>query len=517
MSDTDRSLVDEAVLAFTRDGDAAALADERVVAAGERLTERLSASITGAIDPDLLATVAWLEWCRHQAWGAQDALDRARLLFQILFPAKPALVPQELREELLSADLSRDTEAAIGQARAAGALAVAIPDPQILDRAVELSEALLSRRLRKLRGEQRRQVISALVAALGARFQVGHRLSDLDRAIELARQGAAGADGVWLLNLANALFLRYGATARQADLDEAIDIATLAKEQALDPGIGHQAERLLGMARDTRFRASGELDDLDDLALAWSAVGDSAHEEDATDRAEALAQVANTHRIRFQQTGTAGELLKAVETARQAVELLPAQRGPREAEVLSVLGIVLQIRFEQLGRRDDLDEAIRVAEEAVAGYPAGAPSGSSCLSNLSNAYRMRYMDSEEPGDLDAALSASRTAVGVTPDGHPNLPMYMNNLAIALQLRAYASGQVAELRESLEIAASGLERLNEGSLDEVTLLSTIANGFVIYAERAHAEGDFAEANAFGATITRRLTPARFARLKEQLAR
>src|SRR4051794_10746011 len=95
--------------------------------------------------------------------------------------------------------------------------------------------------------------------------------------------------------------------------------------------------------------------------------------------------------------------------------------------MMSNLGLVLQRRYTSTGVMPDLENAIKVEEQAVHLTPAGHPTLTGRLINLTTKVRMLFDRTERSEYLDGAIEQAELAVKTTPSDHPDLAMYLDIL------------------------------------------------------------------------------------------
>jgi tetratricopeptide (TPR) repeat protein len=249
------------------------------------------------------------------------------------------------------------------------------------------------------------------------RYERAGRVSDLDEAIDMLRGSAAasappagsgldggtvrdsGAELAAIAELSLALRLRYAATGRRGDLDEAAEMLTEATG-ATAPGIR---------------------------------------------RAPLLAEHSNVYGLRYALTGDLADLDQAIVTARGAIADASAaaeQPDPAiRARYASALGGLLLRRRRVTESTTDLDEAIGWLGEA-AGLPLEAAEGARTLSDLAAAFRLRAAVAATAPlaaeDLGAAIGALGQALRLTPEDSGDLAARCNALAAAHLARATAA-------------------------------------------------------------------------------
>jgi len=371
-----------------------------VLEPGALIEERRLLEAVGADGGDLqvLHTLGWLHWFRHQALPEgedREDLDAAIRMFMPCFAAGVSGMPDPLLP----------------------ILAVQATPTEHPNQEVQLADQ---------------------VPALLARFEHTGALADLDRVIEasqaavdaipvgLSGNHAEGAEGRRLrpvrhavtraLNLARlsaTLDLRFERTGNPADLDAAIAAleAAIAIIPSDDPVRAVMLSNL-GYCRGLQFQRTRALADLD-AAIEADQAALNAAPTDHPLRAGMLANLGVSLGSRFQRTRALADLDAAIEADQAALKAAPTE-DPMRPGMLSNLGAVLGERFRCTGAQADLDAAIRASRAAVDAAPAGDPDRAGMLSNLGSVLRERFERTGAQADLDAAIDFSRAAVDAAP-------------------------------------------------------------------------------------------------------
>ncbi|MET7422962.1 CHAT domain-containing protein [Dactylosporangium sp. NPDC005555] len=164
---------------------------------------------------------------------------------------------------------------------------------------------------------------SNLASALQARYDRFETAADLDEAIRLRREASGAHDK---LALARALIERFSRSAAMADVDECIGVA----RQAI-AGTGDRTREdfhsALGIGLLTRYRTTGQAEDLDEAVGALRASADAMTTDDP-DRPAALSNLAAALEARFEAAGAEADIDEAerLRTAAQDNAAAPAFR-----------------------------------------------------------------------------------------------------------------------------------------------------------------------------------------------
>ncbi|MFD4636565.1 CHAT domain-containing protein [Lentzea sp. NPDC058436] len=278
------------------------------------------------------------------------------------------------------------------------------------DRIAHLHRAIsLLLRANRDNGEERfvAAIANALSAALADHFNYTHRLSSIDRAIEVLR-GAADAllpndpDRVMLAsNLATYLGERLEAAFAPEDLDEAVAWARVAVDLGRDSRDAAQFHLTLGNLLMLRFRGAGVLGDLRE------AIGELNTGVNAAPSPEAAATVLNAlstaHDLLARTTGVVADRRASLEFARTAVAH-ESRRAATYRTRINNLCRALATEATVRGSQALIDEAV-VRHQTVL---AAAPDGFTAMTDLWLAGASLLLDrSRVVGRAADAVAAAR--------------------------------------------------------------------------------------------------------------
>ncbi|WP_327000691.1 CHAT domain-containing protein [Dactylosporangium sp. NBC_01737] len=177
----------------------------------------------------------------------------------------------------------------------------------------------------------------------------------------------------------------------------------------------------------------------------------------STDRPRCLSGLSNLLRRRFEHTGAAEDLDRAVVHADEAVRGTPPQHVHRAA-YLAHLANALHGRFEYAGATGDLDQAITFAREATRagrGLPEADPDRGRYLTNLCGFLNDRYTRHGQVTDVEEAVVAGRAAVATVPAAHPERGTTLSNLSNAMISWFGETGDVDDLGRAVELATGAV--------------------------------------------------------------
>jgi tetratricopeptide (TPR) repeat protein len=268
--------------------------------------------------------------------------------------------------------------------------------------------------------------LSNLGSTLVEIFNEDRSLHNLNTAVEIfekSLQLTQDIHPVYVLNLANALELRYKWAHSISDLDRSIEI--------LQDTTSNDDKFLycLGTKLLTRYEYTGSHDD---LAHAIRVLETSAQNcQNPTAKPYRLSAFANALEARFNLTGSVEDINSAVSLK---LELLKSTSDPDYAGFLDSYGSTLHTRFCGQGSIVDLNEAVRVCGESLGRtlIPIDRPR---YLNNYASVLHERFLYSGNIIDLNKAIDASREAVGSDSVTNYDGAIYLATLGICLQSRA----------------------------------------------------------------------------------
>ena len=404
-------------------------------------------------------------------------------------------------------------------------------DVGLLTRAIDASRAALG-----VPGSDvtdRGRVLSSLADLLVERFDAEGDTGDLDEAVTLLRQAAAGTrpgsprHALWLGNLGDALLARFEAAGRRlrpgrggrsggAGRARGRQVPGRSRTRrlraSLSPGSGRRS------ARGTRpaatkptstgpstsspppWRASRPAVRLrHSLAAAgttWLPCCGAAMRPAATratwrpprgawvsrippapQASSGIARqagLARAWRDMHAVTGDARLLDDAIGGYRQALAAT-GPKAPVRATYLDNLGMALLDRYERSGAIDDADESVRLLRQAREATPPCSPALAGVLNNLGVALWSR--SAHRPADLPEALAAFEQAVAITPARSPDAPTYLDNLANALSDRYERSGDPADLDKAVHAYEQAIAGLPASAPERLRIRANLAVGLL----------------------------------------
>ncbi|MFI8194490.1 CHAT domain-containing protein [Streptomyces sp. NPDC085946] len=317
-----------------------------------------------------------------------------------------------------------------------------------LSRAVRNGDALLDEAVRELRlviadlpqdAPNRRFLFASLADMLRARFERRGKRKDLTEALELAER-------------ANELPTEAGGPAGERGSGDPCDPVTpVDAVDEVDPNSGYELA-VLGLTLLALAEQSGQLSDHDaaivhlDAALAATPAG---HPE----RAGRCAGLALALRERHQLAPDPAHLVRAVDLAREARDLLPEHHAERPAVMLTLCHC-LQVAFRHGGPRAYLDEAFQTGAEALEALGSEDPRRPTVLSAVALNHQLRFENDAAPDDGDRAVALFREVVetgvdgGVGDDEHAG---HLSNLGVALRTRFERTGDLDDLHDAVTAA------------------------------------------------------------------
>lgn len=332
------------------------------------------------------------------------------------------------------------------------------------------------------------ELVTQLYDLLGKAMQHQFRLTfleaDLDEAISANRRAAGFDDpdqtrtGVRVVNLANALRLRFEAFDDEAALVEAAELGRRAV-LLVPPGHPERARALsslghtLALGMDSEA-AVDELVDIRRAALAECTPDDQklpmyavhlahalmtryplghadadlnevtelvegllASSESEASSMEVRVHIADLLRLLLRQRFDDTKLRRAVALLRTVTTAVP-DGLPTQISAYQLLAGLLQLRFAHRREVTDLGQAIQVRERLLAVMAPDHPARPSATANLGWALVLRARHTNTQTDLDAGLGLIESALSAIPPGHDDRPGTLLRLSNAWRFR-YESG------------------------------------------------------------------------------
>jgi len=299
----------------------------------------------------------------------------------------------------------------------------------------DLDEAVgLYRRALATASTQVRVALAGLVRTLTARYWDTGDLADLDEAVavlDALDPGGRSGQLEWERSeqLADLLRVHFGHTHASGDLDRAI--ALYREAAAGSAGLARAAVlRKLADALFAAFMVSGDDDNVDEAVRAAHAAVEATRVGDP-EHSACLLTLVRLHLARADRHNTArpadvggatggDDIDAAVRACRRLLNAVPRYH-PDRPETLHLLGAALQARYARWGDLGDLAEACSSYEQAAAeAAPDSAPQGW-YLSSLAGALRIRAASTGSTGDLDQARRHLQAALSATPVDDPEYP------------------------------------------------------------------------------------------------
>ncbi|GAA1899769.1 hypothetical protein GCM10009736_80260 [Actinomadura bangladeshensis] len=339
---------------------------------------------------------------------------------------------------------------------------------------------------------ERASCLSHLSGALSSVAELDRDTNAMAEAVRLSRAAVELAPGdASLLSNLSATLVGFFTSSEKPDVDEAIDAAQRAVDNADDDRVRSVALSNLAGALRIRYRQLGQLDDLsraiDALLAAQAAAGTAAT------RVPVLSNLGNAYKHRFGRTGDAADLDGAIRALRSAAGLLPEGHTAR-MRAIGGLSDALCARFELRRRAADIDLAIQLARDAVTSV--GPDNATAALFNsLGNALASRalYTASSDNGaaDLDEAVGCFQAALDRSPDAKAAM---VANLGAALSSRFHATRQQADLTAAIDHMNTALTLFGPHDPKRSYLQSNLGNCYRIRFAWSHDPDDLERAAA-----------------------
>jgi tetratricopeptide (TPR) repeat protein len=188
-----------------------------------------------------------------------------------------------------------------------------------------------------------------------------------------------------------------------------------------------------------------------------------------------------------------GDLSEAIEVARQALEVAPAENEFMRFACHSTLGAALMERYFQEQRDEDLDEAVASARRALRAVRAsGSERLSTAIVNLATGLTERFVRKGEAADIEEAIAHfGDVARGGGLDDMSRAGVF-HRLANALVAKFERFGELADVEEAVRLNRLGLEAMPEGHPAAAHSRLALALSLEARAARTHSQDDLEEA-------------------------
>lgn len=405
-------------------------------------------------------------------------------------------------------------------------------DPSDLDSCIEINQDALN-----LSSASRPALCCNLCGALTTRYAVSHAQSDLDKALEVGSEAVFSTDNeyplraLFLDNYANALYAKYGSTNSASDLESSIEYGweamEMAQEQGL-PGLSGMSANLAGSLA-SRFKIYRRKSDLDDAVDLFTLAADTIDPQHPNFE-KCLASKGNALRMRFEELGLESDLKLAVDVCTRAVNLrlsevhiqaqsrdalgnallrqyefsgLPdtldeavsmykqalhcATSSAFAAEIWHNLGTALQARFELRGALEELDGAEEAIRNALECSSEELPGYASSLAALGNVLVRKFERLDLPDALDQAISSYEEALGKTSETDRTRAGRLTCLGLALQIRYELAGSNTDFQNAVEQCQISVD-ISQEEPNHYLCLVNLGNCFLRHVVRESSEKD-----------------------------
>lgn len=259
-----------------------------------------------------------------------------------------------------------------------------------------------------------------------------------------------------------------------------------------DPARAYRAN-VMSYAVHMRFEFTGSIGDLD---AAIAAAADAVEADDA-DRAYYRADLAAILRVRFDRTGNLDDLNAAIDTLWQAVAEVPTGEPERIAWLESIAAnLTTRMSMGEVSRADS-DLLIEVSGQIVDELAPDDPAlGYALARHAANLYT-RFGIVGDPADADRAINGLQQAAEVMPADASERPSVLSGLAAFAFAQYRASHDLHVLEVSI---AAGRQALETGSDDDphraAALVSLLCAALRSRFERMDVLADLDAAIEFG---------------------
>ncbi|KAH0435649.1 hypothetical protein CcaCcLH18_04758 [Colletotrichum camelliae] len=353
---------------------------------------------------------------------------------------------------------------------------------QYLEEAIGVSETVVKITAQKGLVAYQADFSATLEALWLDKYRETQDITDLDKAIQFAKQAAelTPEDDEYkasrLSELSHRIHTKYKLLGQMSDLQEAIQVA----EQAIEasPGIHNEATRAgwhsdLAFLVTARFRHTGESKDLEDgTRYAREAV--EATPADHRERSNRLNNLGHVLYSKYVYTDMRECLEEAIDLAKDAIDTftatLPLDHPSGLDRRFNLAGPIFDPGREpgitrpseppwEPARRPVqnhlekkyLDEAIEIAMKGVDATSNESLDQAMFLRNLVFRFGEKFLFSNSLDDLDLAIHAARKALEIIPRDVPERPSALSNLGALLGKRYSQTLDVGELDEAIGFA------------------------------------------------------------------
>ncbi|KAG9104734.1 hypothetical protein FRC07_009751 [Ceratobasidium sp. 392] len=228
------------------------------------------------------------------------------------------------------------------------------------------------------------------------------------------------------------------------------------------------------MAYQSRFRSSGELDDLQ-LAIHHETLAVESTPHASPEKPLRLSNLGISYHSRYSYLGDPKDLERAIEYDQQAVSLTPDGHTamPR---LLNSLGASYRTRFKRLGNIADIDEAIKHLDQAVSLTPSEHASYPVQLANLGEVYLERFDRLREDANLDVAIDNLNKAISLVPNGHAEMAIWLDTLGIALTRRFEHRSSLEDLNWAIKCQTQAVSLPSHEHTEKPSRLNNLGNSY-----------------------------------------
>ena len=323
--------------------------------------------------------------------------------------------------------------------------------------------------------------LDSFANALCARYVMTNSVPDLDSSISYGRAAVSLAVEQGLpelaalsVNLGGSLASRFKICRSVADLDDAIDLFSIA-EGGLNPGHPSYESLLVNKGNALRMKFE-ETASEEDLALAvdycTQAVGLNLAEPHL--RAQSDAALGNTLLRKYELTGSPDILDGAVIMYKQALQR--TINAAVAAEIWCNLGTALQTRFELRGSLEDLEDALEAIETGLQSSTKKLLGHSSSLVGLGNVLVRKFERLALPDALDRAIDVYEEALDMNPEIDRTRAGRLTCLGHALQLRFELTGSDKDFEDAVGYCRTSID-ISQKEPTHVLCLVNFGNCFL----------------------------------------
>ncbi|KAL8805318.1 MAG: hypothetical protein Q9200_005474 [Gallowayella weberi] len=326
--------------------------------------------------------------------------------------------------------------------------------------------------------QDRARNLNNLGDMLADRYEYTGSSEDLSRSVTLIEEALKStSDAVDKAaiskNLSSLLITRYeNATQSIEDIERAVDLAT----EALETHICRASVlNTLGCALGNRYQCTGSAADLDRAIEVLDEGLQIDPKDHSLDRGRLLANLQLFLSLRFENTGSMKDLSRATEIHDEALNN-PTPTGEQQSR-LNTFGMSLGFQFDRTGAIESLDQSIEAYSKAMGQSSLQQPQRAFIMNNLAGGLADRFKRFGSIGDLERSVALTDQALKLLPLDSLHRRPILKNLGTRLSSLFEEKGSEEDLNRAVECASEALKLTPPNHPDRVACLSYFAGMLV----------------------------------------